>query len=97
MDHGDDTVTIVATPPSDHPGIESNDWCVLVVRAWREGDALLVRVLRTWNGRDEVTAHRSPEEAADTVRLWLRDFMPDENTIDAEEDASTTPPNTGPS
>lgn len=61
-------------------------WCVVVVRAWREGDGLRVRLIGTGAGSDRTAVEFSAADASRRLRAWLTAMTADDGDEPETED-----------
>jgi hypothetical protein len=56
--------TLARTPKFDRAGVTPDTWCVVIVRAWHEGDRLTVRLLASGSCGDRTTVVTSIDAAS---------------------------------
>jgi hypothetical protein len=64
-------------------------WCVVVVRAWREGRQTRVRLLRTGSAGDKSAVEASADDACRRLRSWLAALAPEaDDCLDVGDDVA---------
>jgi hypothetical protein len=77
------------TPNQEPLPVAAVAWCTVIVRAWRDGDGLKVRLLKIGSSGDEAAVETSVVAASRRLATWLSvvEQDPPTSSSDARPDA----------